>query len=386
VFLFLLIIISSQTFLNYFVQMKQYEMEIFLSLAGIAQLIYLVEMDQQGLKNKFGYLLLCLSFIIAPFFSYTYPIVLMPVYVLVFFRGIQLLRSPQSGHAKTLKLFLLWLPLVLGAISIAVFYVIDVSQVLQDKNMYCFWHSKVLGGDNRGIVQLALNFWDFFGSPGSGLVFQVIFSILGIAALIFALTRAGRLAASYSVISRAVHQYALLLILVVFLLFLSGKLPLGEARLNAFTFPAVAILIVAMLSAWATGKWARLSSGLSLLLFAGLLGNVVTTIINNFSLHDYPKAMQIYRNTEAAIADAQTRKIPIAVTNEIAYPYDILHDDACLEQLNGASILKTFPAYKTQDMLPVYTSNTMQSPLPMGVNTAIVGDGLHYHLVRSAVK
>jgi hypothetical protein len=176
-------------------------------------------------------------------------------------------------------------------------------------------------------------------------------------------------------------QYALLLISVVFVLFLSGKLPLGESRLNAFTFPAVALLIVGMLSGLNSPNGLKVSTGISLVLYLGLLGNVVTTISNTFMHHDYTKALSIYSNTEDAIIYAQAQKIPIIITPEVAYPYDILNEDACLEPMDAASVLKTFPAYKERENVAVFTTNDLKENLPEGIKRAEVGNGIRYRIV-----
>jgi hypothetical protein len=60
-FLFVMVFISSYTFTEYFVQIKQYTMEMLLSIVALWQLIYLFELEQNSKEDP--YILLCLSFL-----------------------------------------------------------------------------------------------------------------------------------------------------------------------------------------------------------------------------------------------------------------------------------------------------------------------------------
>src|SRR5690606_1839450 len=77
--LFILILISSQTFTDYLVQVKQYEMDIFLALAALWQLVILLNLATHEQRWRI-YIFLCLSLLIVPYFSYTYPIVAAPFF------------------------------------------------------------------------------------------------------------------------------------------------------------------------------------------------------------------------------------------------------------------------------------------------------------------
>src|SRR5439155_1096623 len=82
------------------VQIKQYEMEILLSLVAIWQLLELLEIRESRPPGIARYLLLCLSFLISPFFSYTYPIAVAPVFIVMFVQGIQILVNKEENLPK----------------------------------------------------------------------------------------------------------------------------------------------------------------------------------------------------------------------------------------------------------------------------------------------
>ena len=113
-YLLVLVLISSFTFLKYFVEMKQYPMDILLSIVALWQLLELLQIDY--IKTVFvkRYMLLCLSFAIIPFFSYTYLLAVAPVYGVLFIRVVGILRTDGSMRPKFKTLILLWVPLIIG--------------------------------------------------------------------------------------------------------------------------------------------------------------------------------------------------------------------------------------------------------------------------------
>jgi hypothetical protein len=90
-----------------------------------------------------------------------------------------------------------------------------------------------------------------------------------------------------------ISLYALITILLVIVLNIAGKLPLGEPRLNAFGIPSIAIIVTAMLQQLEL-KYAKTARYTSFLLLAGLTGNIYTTIIASFTNSQYEKRMAIY--------------------------------------------------------------------------------------------
>jgi hypothetical protein len=177
-FLLVMILVSSYTFTQYFVQMKQYTMDILLSLAALWQLVETLKLKNPERLNRRRYILLCSSFIIAPFFSYTYPVVIAPVFVIVIIQGIFFAKC-YSGNAIKRVLLLQFIPLLFCAISIAVFYAIDVSQLMKDQGMHSYW-AHLMMKEGFSWHSFFINLYQLFAQVGSGLLYSVMFGILGV--------------------------------------------------------------------------------------------------------------------------------------------------------------------------------------------------------------
>ena len=180
-YLFILILISSQTFTDYLVQVKQYEMEILLCLLALWQLMALLEICEEGPGNKYKYLLLCFSFLVAPFFSYTYPIAIAPIIPVIILSSVISLKNKQRN--KTQFLLSLYLPLVIVSVSIVIFYFIDVKQLMADNRMYLSYRRML--GHGKGENHFIEYFWNLFALVGSGFIFEIIFGMLGIASFFY---------------------------------------------------------------------------------------------------------------------------------------------------------------------------------------------------------
>jgi hypothetical protein len=384
-FLFVMILVSSRTFTDYIVQIKQYEMEIFLSLVALWQLLELVDIRERGVLRPGRYLLLCLSFLVVPFFSYTYPIAVAPVYAVVLFQS---LRSPAQEHRGKSLLFQ-WLPLVLGAASILVFYIIDVSQLMKDEEMHQYWQYR-MRGEGFNILQILGRFWGLLSEVGAGAVFEVLFGLLGVSAFFYGISQSLKEIRSRKMNKEhLVRLYSVLLLVLVVVLFLASKIPMGEAKFNAFTVPAIAILIIYLLSQLNTvASLKKVIAGLNATLFIALFGNVISTIVNSFTAPEYKKRMTIYRNTEEAIRLAQKHGYAIMVTPGVAYPDDITQFPPFLAPVSADIVLKTFPSFNTKSYTPVYAIDSIEeasallSTVPPEMNGVMVGDGITYQLVR----
>ncbi len=275
-FLLVMIMVSSYPFTEYFVQVKQYTMDILLSLVAIWQLLELLRI-KEVFPGKGRYLLLCFSFFICPFFSYTYPIAVAPVFLIVLIHSVDLFRRRNDAIVKR-KIFRLWLPLFLGVISIGVFYLIDVAQLMADKGMRQFW-GPLMMNDGFSWGLFFINVYLFLSEAGSGLVYTVLFGVLGIISFGYGIyqSRAILLRRTFSN-GEAALVYSVLLIVVAIILFIADKLPLGNARLNAFTIPSVFILVICLLDQLKNRvHTAKLSKTLSLILYVGVIGNIYTT-------------------------------------------------------------------------------------------------------------
>lgn len=387
-YLLVLMLVSCGTFTEYFVQIKQYTMDLFLAVLALWQLVWLMEVGERGVKNILGYLLVAVGLLLSPFFSYTYPIVIAPVFVVVFVQDIALWRK-KSGAETVKRIALQWIPLFLCTFSVTVFYLTDVAQLSADVNMREYWKGLV----NEGGFSLAAfleHVFHMLAQPGSGLLFWWLFGILCSLAFLFGVFVAWRNLRSGGVgIQCMLLLYAVLLLLVMMVLNAAGKLPLGEPRLNAFAVPAIAILLINLLDA-AVGV-SRLQKGgavVSYILIAGLAGNVLSTVYASFADGKYERRMATYRATQLAIEQAQAERLPLLITPEVSWPYDKTRNlPDTVNNLPGDWILMTWPAFKAGESVQVYniadTGDVRHyfSQLPEGVAAIMVGDGLHYRRV-----
>jgi hypothetical protein len=354
-------------------------MEIFLSLVAIWQLLEITAIKNVTSIRPGRYMLLCLSLMMAPFFSYTYPIAITPVYLIVL---LQLIAVMRAGLVVDKRTWLQMFPLLLGAAAIIVFYLIDVSQLMSDPDMHRYWEYRMIGR-RFDLAAMAANTWGLFAKVGSGLLFEIIFGILGIVAFGYGL---GKYLRKIGVALRredtTVLVYSLFLLMVVIVLFLTGKLPAGEPKFNAFTVAAISMLIIHLLDVLAgKPKWRRYSVTVSVMLYLGLTGNILSTIVNSATGETYQRRMRIYHATEQAISLAQRDKLPILVTPGVAYPDDITRFAPFLAPVSAAQVLQTFPAYPADASLPVYSVGSLDSISAIVTKERFVaGDGMHYQV------
>lgn len=401
--LFILIIIAAPTFVEYLVQVKHYEVDIFLCLLAFVQLMYLLALNARGVQNWWHYTLLCCSFLIVPFFSYVYPIVICPVFIVLF---LNIIATRNANGPKTFTHYLiLCFPLVLAACSIVVFYLIDIKQLMADNQMY-YSYLRMLGNAENNKRYLS-DFWYFFALAGSGLLFEIVFGVIGIVVFTYSIYRLYRSKLAQYTTYDYLKCYAILLIVITLGLVLSGKILGGVARLTAFTIPSVSLLIVNFLidlkDQYHRKKWAI---GITAVLFAGQCGNIISTCINTFTDKNYQWRIQTLHQTAAALELARAHKLPIMITDGLRAEHIPGHDGTPgptpgtirtntidQEQIDGAdvlcaeAILKVNPAYKVWYTVTVYLMPDMKwnklyvQQLPPQYHAAVVCDGLHYSIV-----
>lgn len=385
-FLFVMILVSSFTFTEYFVQVKQYTMDILLSLVAIAQLIGLLNL-KNGKVNIWRYLVLCLSFAVVPFFSYTYPIAIAPAFAIIFLQTIVTIKNGVDTTAKRAML-LQWAALCIGAAAIGLFYVIDVAQLMRDNGMRKFWVN-ILMTNGFDWKIFYTNFYGFFAAVGSGAVFSALFGVLGLASFGYSIYKStGRLFSKEQSLSEYLVLYSAALLVLVVGLFVMGKFPLGDPRLNAFTVPSIALLIISLLDGMKTrASLVKYSMGISLILYIGVIGNIYTSFYASVSGEKYKKTIAIYKATESAIVLAQEKKVPIFITPGVTYPYENTKNLPYDSLMPGDWVLKTFPAYKAGQNIPVYPLSAMSDiqqhiqTLPDTVTLVMAGDGISYQLI-----
>lgn len=375
-FLFVMVLVSSYTFTEYFIQIKQYTMDIFLALVAMAQLTELIRLYRNEYSKK-RYLWLCAGSFIVPFFSYTYPIAILPVFGVVLFQNI-VNRELDIRQ---------WICLFFSATGIALFYFIDVAQLMHDKDMQNFWGSHIAAGWNWEKVYT--NVFLLFAQVGSGLVFNIVFGVLGLLSFFWGLWKTAQLLQKPQNDKMLYLQlYSTGVLLVALAAFFAGKLPLGEPRLNVFTVPAIAVLLVSLLDHLRHKvRFARYSVAVSALLYVGVIGNIYTTFIAGITGNEYHKRLAIYEATEDAIIEAQARQLPILITPGVAFPYENTENLPFSTTIPGDWVLKTFPAYKMDERTPVYALKTLadaaqcMKQLPSSVKAVMVGDGVNYRMI-----
>jgi len=385
-FLFIMILISSYAFTEYFVQIKQYTMDILLSLVALWQMAALLKLKDNNTTGR--YTLLCISLFIVPFFSYTYPIAIAPVFIIMFLQSATGIINKEYKSNTTI-LLKQWFALALSVMGIILFYVIDVSQLMADKGMHQFWGHLIM--DNGFSWKLLItNFYLLFAQVGSGLFFSIVFGILGIISFFYGIRKA------YTMLLKNTNRppdfylfYSILLLVLVIALFIVGKFPLGESRLNAFTVPSISILIIYFLDRMNNEKYkVKFSPFISALLYIGAIGHIYTHSFAAITGPVYAREMNIYRSTENAIKLAQEKKLPILVTPGIAYPYDKTPNLPFKNTVPGDWVLKTFPAYKINENIPVYPLTCLcnlkeyMDQLPEDITTVLAGDGRSYNIIN----
>lgn len=367
-YLFVLMIVSSFTYAEYMVQAKQYSVDIFLGVLAIWQLneLRLLLNERVSLRR---YLLLIASFATAPFFSYTYPIVIVPVYLL---SGLLLVVGIRKAGNRVAAAGKLLLPLVVGMLSLSVFYIADLRQLMADKSMYGFWNF-LLFDTKHPVASFCRGLYSICSQAGSGDLFMHVFGCTGLLALGYATWQLARWCKDV-VANRALllQVYACLLITIAICCFVVGKLPLGTSRLNSFALPSVAILIINFMDAIA-GRFHRVGYIWFWLLFIALWGNIFIKPINYFTGSEYQQQLAIYRNAESGIRQAQQMHIPVAVTGAISFPYETN------ARTSGGDhpeiwILTTFPAYDMALHVLVYPLSSL-SRLPAGIHKVMIIDG-----------
>lgn len=386
-FLMVLMLVSCGTFTEYFVEVKQYTMDLLLSIVAVWQMRMLLLVGEKKVTAGW-YVLLCIVFLVAPFFSYTYPIVIAPVFAVMLVHNVLSWRERKWEGGSVPVFMMQWLPLFLCTFSMTVFYLKDAYMPGMDEDMHRFWaHLMMEGGFDP--LKFFVNFFHFFAQAGSGFVFWWLFGVFcsisfgyGIYRTILNLRGGMRDQKSMMLL------YSVLLPMVVMVLYIAGKLPVGEPRLSAFAVPAISIMLVTFLSAEKGEKARKVFSVVSFLMFAGLSGNVVSTVVASFTDSKYARRMEIYRNTQAAITEAEHRGIPIMITPGVAYPYEQTNNLPFEHTVPGDWVLMTFPAYSADGKVPVYAIPDLKElgryldKMPGGVKEVMAGDGLHYKVVK----
>jgi hypothetical protein len=389
-FFFVFLIVSSATFLDYYVQVKQYTMEMLLSVVAIWQMTEIIDIGFGRSPRKWMYLVLCISFFAAPFFSYTYPIAAAPVFMVGFLQLFIFSKGDISTKQKLLLTVRQWVPLLSCAVGILVFYVIDVSKLMADPEMHGYWNYRMITGGS-GFIFVAGKLWDFFAQLGTGVIFEIIIGIISACAFFYGVV--AWLKKQRKTVVETIdllRLYSIFVVVLTICLFFAAKIPI-EPKFNVYTAPSTAILIIGLMDAvLAQARFRKWAVIIIAGMYLQLTGNLVVTSINQFTGPEYAKMVMIYKATEKAIKEAQRSKLPIMVTSGVAYPDAIANFLPNMAPIPAASVLKCFPAYDNAQNLPVYTLNDMSDirneakNMPSSVLFVMAGDGMTYQIVKRA--
>lgn len=374
-YLFALVVAGNPMFIDYYGQVKHYEMEMLMSLVALWQYLELLKPAQTQPASRFAVLLFTLA--LAPFFSYTYPIAIAPAYILLRLQMMNQKRlDPRVAAALAVSLTALF-----------AFYFLDVRQLLQDANMHAFWHHHA-DYWQAGPLRKATNIFRLFAKTGAGIVFEIVFGIAGTLSFVFSLARLLRNDSVGTPTQKNAVSYALLLVMLVIVLFLAGKIPLGQAKFSAFAAPALGIVLAFTLDRLANmSKTHRLAAGIRGLLFLALAGNILTAFLQVFTSPDYKTKLRIYHATDKALHIARSNGLPILVSPRIGLPDDITEPVTYLTMPDAAGILRTYPAWHQSDSVHVVAigknddaPGNIQRMLP-GIKQAMVIDGEQYQVI-----
>lgn len=331
-FFWLLIYASYSTSVEYFVQIKQYTMEMLLALVALWQLFELLNTEGKNIHLP-RYILLCLLSIVIPFFSYTYPICFAALCFTI------------AIHTRGFKNILLrFIPLLLGSISIVIFYLYDVVQVMADGGMQDFWKDYILRDGFRPLDYL-FNIYRLFANLGTGQLFEVIYGPLGLCGFVYGIYQLFR-KRPYTSPFHYIVQYSSLLVIVMIILYSLHKLPVGAHRLNAFAVPACSIPVINMILVLER-RWKKLIPIVCTVLSITLAGNIYQAFAKAHFSEEAVKKQRIYDNTRKAISLAEDELLPIATSSGVSYPY---------EDRNGDFIVISYPVYRIEISLPVYNA------------------------------
>jgi hypothetical protein len=388
-YLMVIMLVSSSTFTEYFVETKQYTMDLLMCTIAIWQLVWLLRLGRkQQIKPDLGYLLLCCSLIILPLFSYTYVIALLPVFAVLAIDNILSRKTNSSKQHGFVNLLLQWLPLFLVTFSITIFYIIDIKQLSTDNEMKHYW-GHLMMNNGFAILEFAEHVFHLFAQAGAGLLFWSLFGVSCTASFFYCIRKCYlNVKASTHTIQDSAVLYSVLLILLIMVLNIMGKLPIGEPRLNAFAIPAIAVMLVTMLTDIAKMKKYKKTAQITFfILFAGPVGNVYSTIAACFTDSKYAQRMEIYHATQAALNRANIEQMPIFITPGVAYPYENTVNFPFDNNVPGDWVLMTFPAYKMGHSGLVFaindTTNTKDyvERIPENTDSLMIGDGINYKFI-----
>lgn len=361
--LFFLLLLCNATMHNYFIQLKQYTADILFSLLAIWQYgQYCENFNRKNTEMMYcsrNYFFSLLIFFIAPFFSYTYPIVAAPV---IFSLGLTWLFTEKNSNSfKTLLL-----PIMIFLVAILIAYLIDIRMVLSDQQMKVYWHEYFV--DYTNITQFflyLLNSWHYFfgdviySSPYARAPIHSFSDVVNAAIpwVFCFITLFGAIVTfkkiplkkinSFFIFSEGavIESYFFMLLLLIIILYLSKMLPIEGGRLNFFSDPMIIFFFLAAVS-WLDHHFGFRISSFWIVSSITVITSIVLVIFfysSGFSKHSKWYDADQYSNMGSAIRTAQSLNLPLAISYGAA-PY------------RWTLAVETHPAYDVKKMLPHYSA------------------------------
>ncbi len=367
-FLFVLFFLSFQTTWFYFTQLKQYTMEMFFSLLSLYYFYYISKNYDKIKVKSVAYLLILLGIFTGSFFSYTFPIVILPLMISLFFTVVYDFSNKQFQLKPIL-------PILIFLISLIINYFTDLQYVLNSKEQYGNFDEYIMNYDSlSSIIKSSYNIirifaYNFTYTPQNyNIIFasflhltKIVIIFLTIIGLIikikeqFDKIRTDKLKYFKTFSFRAnpdISVYLLILFLATFFLYFLRMLPTGQPRINYFSYLFTTYFLIVGLS-WIVVKHKYIRYFMiSIVLFATMFQitrNYIREIENKNLIFD----QNIYENVGNAIIKAQNDKLPVVVMNNEFYPSSIMEKQENL-------LIKAHHLYKLNKPIELYVVDSLK--------------------------
>jgi hypothetical protein len=205
-------IVSLHTSTSYFSQIKQYSMEIFMSAVALYQYFNF------GKKKTVVYT----PFFLGPLFSYTYPIVISPLFINEFIQ-IVIYKNKEKKYYFFIASFLFLISIIISIMT-------DLKYVLGNPSC-AWWYESSLASYTSVksfFYNMCLSFFNFFTIIWSQ---ESFFNFLYIKILVCIISVIG-LGCIICKKKDPIEKYIITLLVVIFALFLAKLMPIGPNRLN----------------------------------------------------------------------------------------------------------------------------------------------------------